>query len=792
MNGSKENSIESAECGLFGKWTTDIDGLPAYDYTAMTDIPASNAAAIDHWHQVGNDLYTAEAHAGGWVVPYRWERGMTRLAGRDMTEPAGLAGVGALIGGGKDTPLLRHLIHSGWKWRVRWGVGYAAWTIESENISILKKVSAPFGDDPVILIDIEIDVKSGDWVYEERWPIIPYSVGLPLPMTHFSPAPKGIVGKDRIAWRVITAVSGSLRKAGDIPRRFQSKMLKWDIKKQHGVAVGIASYKNILLAPNPDKKSFFENDPRPVFMGTLEGAAQTDAKTIDGGIMLSSRTEKLSTGVNKFRLIFGWCKEPEISSLIEKYKKPAKNLWGKHLPLLSSGENESLDREISWHGGYLRGMMIKDDYFENHIIPQGSAYSYLHGAHGAIRDYVFSAVPLTYLAPERAREFIIAIARMTVPTGEMIYSHVGFGQSTGAGGLHAAPTDLALFFLWAVVEYVAATRDVSILDERAPFYPKEAGKSSTIRERVAIAWRYMRDRVGVGPHDLLRAGTGDWNDPISYMVENPGVFHKRGESCYNTAMALWVLPKAAKLIETWSARDAAEILKFSKSLEKPMLESWTGDWYLRGWDGLNNPIGENRLFLESNVWCLISGIGGAERMKILVKNIAEKLDNPSPIGANILDKPVKIKHGFLAPGWDCNGGVWAALNGLLCWGYSLYDPELAWRSLEKQSLASHERAYPHIWYGIWSGPDAYNAHWAHEPGHTFIHPLTPMREYPLMNSNTHALPLLAVLKIAGVEPSALNLEITPRIPKRIDPWKIDFPLLTVEMRNGIMKYKINK
>ena len=153
---------------------------------------------------------------------------------------------------------------------------------------------------------------------------------------------------------------------------------------------------------------------------------------------------------------------------------------------------------------------------------------------------------------------------------------------------------------------------------------------------------------------------------------------------------------------------------------------------------------------------------------------------------------MRVKYGALAPGWDCNGGVWAAINGLLCWGYSLYDPERAWRNLEKQSLAAHARAYPHIWYGIWSGPDSYNAHWAQDPGYTFIHPLTPMREYPVMNSNAHALPLLALLRLAGTEPTGTSLEIVPKMPSWLQPWRVDFPLLSIEMKKGILRFELKR
>jgi len=780
--------------GLFGRWVKDENGLVAFDYTALYEAPPDVASSIDHWHQVGNDRYTAEAHAGGWIVPYRWERGLTRLSARDLkTGWQNLAGVGVIrAASGKITPLLRHLLPEDWRWHVRWGIGYAEWVAESGSLRIRKRVSAPLGDDPALIIEIELDGFTDDLAYEERWPVIPYAITFPIPMTRYCAAPDGIKGSDRMAWRLVTAVSGALRWIGEPLRGYYARKLEWSIKEAFDCVIAAAAYRYIVFSKSKEHRAWYDHYPVPVFMGMLEGDAKPKAETIDRGVLITARTVGLSHGKKKLRLIFGWAEEPDVRALIEKHKDNPLPSWSETLVRFHSSGAKSFEREATWHSAYLRGMLIKDDYFDSHLLPQGSAYSYLHGAHGAIRDYVFSCIPLIYIAPDRAREFLQGIARLTIPSGEMLYSHVGFGQSTGAGGLHSAPTDLPLFFLWGVFEYIGATGDVSILDENVPFYPKEKGLSSTMRERVILAWRYLRDGVGRGPHDLLRAGSGDWNDPISIMVKNPKAFHRRGESCFNTAMALWVLPRAARLVETWDRRESREMLSFAAQLEKAMFGAWTGEWYLRGWDGENRPVGEDRIFLESNVWCLISGVGGSDRMRKLLRSIAERLDDPSPIGAMLLDKPVRVKYGALAPGWDCNGGVWAAINGLLCWGYSLYDPERAWRNLEKQSLASHARAYPHIWYGIWSGPDSYNAHWAQDPGYTFIHPLTPMREYPVMNSNAHALPLLALLRLAGTEPTGTSLEIVPKMPSWLQPWRADFPLLSIEMKKDALRYEFKR
>lgn len=785
----------AGDSGIFGKWMKDENGLPTFEYTYLDKFTEDGAYFEDHWHEVSNDRFTAEAHAGGWFTVYRWERGLTRLSNHELCAPARLAGVGSLLRGDSEQLLLllRHLVPPKCSWKVYWGIGYAEWLCEIEGLGIKRKVSAPFGDDPVILIDVEFEFE--DWfiekhgpyfVYKENWAIEPYPLTLPAPMTKFGNPPRGKTLSEKAVWYATTAVSGALRKTAEWWRSSYKYLMDFEIENDEDAKIVVARprLKHFLPFPAEDERSWRDLYPEPIFMAVV-GSTPHLVQKVNGesyreGVKFTGAVELEKENAFRASFIFGWGDDDVIRDYVNKYEeeKGFETWHGKTTSVEIPGESW-LTREMSWHSYYLRSMSVKDCYFESHFLPQGSAYSYLHGMHGAPRDYMFSAVPMIYLNPRLAREIIAHTMRLMKPTGEIVYAHGGFGMTSDAGGLHPAPTDLPIFLLWAIVEYVGATGDENFLDEELPFYPKEARKSSSMRERIELAWYYLRYKVGRGEHGLLRVGSGDWNDPISLMVPSRRAFTKKGESGFNTAFAVYVLPKIAVLVEKWNAKLAEEIKQYATALRKAMEEAWTGRWFLRGYDGKGGTIGKDNLFLDSNVWCVIAGIGGDEKVKILLDNIWKLLDEPSPIGATILDKPVKIKMGYLADGWDCNGGVWCALNGVLTWAYSLYDPDKAWRSLFKQSLTAHARAYPHIWYGIWSGPDAYNAHWAQQPGETFIHPVTPMQEYPIMNSNAHALPLLALIKILGIDPNGTNLEIIPRLPSYLEPWKVTFPLLSV-------------
>ena len=341
--------------------------------------------------------------------------------------------------------------------------------------------------------------------------------------------------------------------------------------------------------------------------------------------------------------------------------------------------------------------------------------------------------------------------RTQVRLGTFHYAHAGYGAAL-SGGVHAAPTDLGLVQLWAIAEYLEATGDSSVLDEVIHVRgPNRVGWTPTLGEVALVTASGIEGNVGLGPHGLLRVGSGDWADPISLMVSRRGTFRRHGESSFNTGMALAVLPMVASLLGGLDPTVARRCESLRARLEDTFERAWTGEWYLRGWDGQGAPIGERHLFLDAQLWPIIAGHGTAQRRRDLVETIAARSDDPSPIGPAILDRPHPVRLGMLADGTDCNGGVWAALGGLTAWAYALVDPARAEGLLRRLSFVSQQAAYPGIWYGQWSGPDARNSWMAENPGATFVHPATPMTEFPVMNSNVHAAALLGLVKLGRTD-----------------------------------------
>lgn len=732
--------------GHFGRWGFDGAGLPCFDCepdprAAALVLPEGGAGRL--WHQVGNAAMTATAHLDGSMTLYATDRGFVRLAAPRGWGLPGLEG---------DAPPRR----------ARWGIGYASWEVERHGAGITRRVWAPDGAVPALRVDVEVTTDRPT-TYREVWDLTPEPL-LPGPlMSRAVPPPSTHRGLDRIAWRVMLGTAGAARSATDALRRVAARGMVLHAQPRPEVgAVLLRSKRRRGPAARP---AWIDLSLPVVALLALDGPVATPEGP---GLRVA-----VPKGVTRLAFAVAFVDDASdlpglMATLRAARPQPA--------PLrLALPRSPDLEREATWHAASLTGAQVHDDHFEHRYVAQGSAYSFVHGVQGAPRDYALSAVPLTFVDPEGARDLLHVMMQMTAPDGAMQYAHVGRGRCTG-GGLHATPSDLPLFLLWALTEHIWATGDGGLLDAWVPFRPAPDAGGSTTRERVLLAYEYLRDRVGLGPHGMLRVGSGDWADPISAMVRDRRAFHRRGESGFNTAFGAWVLPRAAMLVRDAHPGAADEMEDFAAGLRAAMEAMWTGGWFLRGWDGAGRPLGQDHLFLDGQVWALIARIGSDEQRSTLVREIAARCDDPSPIGATILDRPHPVRHGLLPEGWDCNGGVWAAINALLAWGYAAHDPARALRSIEQQSLAAHAHAYPNVWYGIWSGPDAYNAHFGDRPGETFVQPATPMTEFPVMNSNAHAGPLLALLRVLGIETEPRGVVVRPRLD--LPTWRLETALGT--------------
>jgi hypothetical protein len=470
----------------------------------------------------------------------------------------------------------------------------------------------------------------------------------------------------------------------------------------------------------------------------------------------------------------------DIASLNDQREPPPvtalSDHWRSQLAYFTTGQHPVLQREAAWHAYSLLASTVYSDYYGVHLVPQGSAYLYLHGADGAPRDQGLFVLPLTYLRPALARETLQLIMHLThADTGEIPYAFAGYGIHDGAS-VHEHPSDLDLYFLLGLCEYLSATGDLAFLDSEESYYPR-GSRSGSVLDHVRTAVAHLLHTVGLGPHGLLRVSDGDWSDSIvlETALKNLSTISyentcARGESIPNTQMALYVLPRTAELIEARDPELALQLRRFTQVLKDNVKVMWRDrGWFVRA--VLRSHEDEavywkaDEIDLEAQPWALISGLAAEMQVEDqLLDAIGNYLDRPSPIGATLTPR----------------GMVWPAISQLLTWGYVHCRPDLAWRSIQRHTYAEHARAFPEVWFNIWSGPDGVNS----SDGRTWLSPLTPMTDFPVMNANQDALALLSLLRVCGIEPhpSSDGLIIAPQSPP--DYFALDLPLLRLDVEPG--------
>lgn len=790
--------------GHFGRWLTDAEGLPAFAVTRRS-APPPNPGASERpmWHQIGNDRVLATADTGGHVSLYTADCGMVEVTpgwARDhrlrwtLTSPNGRSLLDSRSGVGTASV------------EPTWLIGGARWRVDLSDWHYTRTIWAPFGDLNALIIEVETaatgqstPVANRPGRVSDTWCFDPYPIVLGGLMSHREPLPPDMSNGQRFGWEAAFTAAATSRAATDwLRRRLANKL--------HLRPVALRGIDGVLLEPThpraiPDTGSLLAWLAEPIYVIGLSHGTEITARAGNSRVEVrtSSDTGRLRYAVGfgdglRAAVVAAQLRDVEYATTAAAWSR----VW--RLSLADSpasigtapasapddaahraptGEpTGELERETAWHAGMLRSSGMYDAVLGHRYTPQGSAYGMIHGLQGAPRDYAIFSVPLAFVDPAGARELILLMSTLVESNGTLAYAHTGAGRRTGAG-IHAAPTDLPIAFVWAVTEYVFATGDRGILDESVTTLrqSRKPAWQATVSQRLMRCWEQIHDSIGLGPHGLMRVGSGDWNDPIAAMAASRGAFHRDGESMYNTAQAAYVLPRLAALLRDRESNAAAAMDAFADQLRAAAARAWDGEWFLRGWDGRGQPLGRDHLFLDANAWCLIAELGTAGQRQQLAQSIDVKLCRPSPIGPTCLDRPIEVRGGILAPGWDTNGGVWAALCGLAAWGLAGADPDLAWHVLNSQTMATHARAYPDVWYGIWSGPDAFNAHFGSRPGETFVQPATPMREFPIMNANQPAGVLLATLRVLGITTDPGGIRVDPVAGR--GPWKLECPLVSI-------------
>ena len=301
----------------------------------------------------------------------------------------------------------------------------------------------------------------------------------------------------------------------------------------------------------------------------------------------------------------------KVEEAFEKLGKYWDDLLGRFE--LHSG-NEKLDRMVNIWNQYqcmvTFNMSRSASFFESGI-----------GRGMGFRDSNQDLVGFVHQIPERARERIIDIASTQFPDGGCYHQYQPLTKR-GNDGIGGGFNDDPLWLIFGTVAYIKETGDFGILDESVPF-DNQPGSEVSLLEHLRISFEHVTNNLG--PHALPLIGRADWNDCLnlncfsndpndSFQTTENKTEGSKAESLMIAGQFVFVGKQLAELYDR-IGKDSTAVKAAVKAMETAVeRDGWDGEWFLRAYDYYGRKVGsseneEGRIFIESQGWCTMAGIG---------------------------------------------------------------------------------------------------------------------------------------------------------------------------------------
>ncbi|MEM6542466.1 MAG: glycosyl transferase, partial [Bacteroidota bacterium] len=201
---------------------------------------------------------------------------------------------------------------------------------------------------------------------------------------------------------------------------------------------------------------------------------------------------------------------------------------------------------------------------------------------------------------------------------------------------------------------------------------------------------------------------------------------------------------------------------------------WDGEWFLRAYDFYGNKIGsqeneEGQIFIESNGWCSMAGIGLKEGLvEKALNSVKEKLDCNYGI---VLNHPAytkyHIEYGEISTypeGYKENAGIFCHNNPWIIIGETVLGRgDQAWEYFKKicpaylEEISELHKTEPYVYAQMIAGKDAF------KPGEAKNSWLTGTAAWNFYTISQY---------ILGIRPTYEGLEIDPCIPANWEAFQV--------------------
>jgi N,N'-diacetylchitobiose phosphorylase len=276
------------------------------------------------------------------------------------------------------------------------------------------------------------------------------------------------------------------------------------------------------------------------------------------------------------------------------------------------------------------------------------------------RDSNQDSLGPVYQVPGRVRKLITDLLGFQLADGHAWHGYFP-GKKEGFGEKYS---DDHLWLLLSVSNYARETGDISILDEKLPYF--DSAKEESVFDHLRRALDFTAGDLG--NHEIPHMQNADWNDCLN--LNGP---KNASESVWSGMLFHKALLDFIDICSASGKKDPIpEAERHASAIRKNIYKhAFNGKWFLRGFDDDGGPIGSEKnkyakIFLNPQSWSVYSGIAGRNDGITAMDSVKEKLD--TEYGVNLLwpayrevDRSVGAISSF-PPGLKENGGIFCHSN----------------------------------------------------------------------------------------------------------------------------------
>jgi cellobiose phosphorylase len=395
------------------------------------------------------------------------------------------------------------------------------------------------------------------------------------------------------------------------------------------------------------------------------------------------------------------------------------------------------------------------------------------------RDSNQDLIGFVHQIPERARERIIDIASTQFQDGGCYHQYQPLtkrGNNDIGGGFNDDP----MWLILGTISYIKESGDFSILNEMVPF-DNDMSVARSLFDHLTVSFDHVVNNLG--PNGLPLIGRADWNDCLnlncfsndpneSFQTTENKTEGSKAESVMIAGLFVIYGKDYVDLCKKLGKNDEAtraqkHVDSMIASVKK---KGWDGDWFIRAYDYYGKKIGskeneEGKIFIESNGWCTMAGIGKEEGMcQKALDAVKERLDSKYGI---VLNNPAftkyYIEYGEISSypaGYKENAGIFCHNNPWIMIGETVIGRgNQAWEYYKKicpsylEDISDLHKTEPYVYAQMVAGKDSF------KPGEAKNSWLTGTASWNFYTISQY---------ILGIRPEYDGLLVDPCIPTE---WK---------------------